>query len=158
MIGVFIDTFVVLTMTALIVISTLYCDGTITAAGAADGVSKANMVQLAFQKTFAVLFGASAGNLIGSIFVAVCLLFFAFSTILSWNYFGKVNFTHLFGKKSAVVYSVIAVIFVFLGSIFQNDLVWELTDMFNNLMVLPNVIALFALGGVVVAMTKFSKK
>ena len=166
MIGVFIDTFVVLTMTALIVISTLYCDGTITApeAGAglgsivADGVSKANMVQLAFQKTFAVIFGVQAGNIIGSIFVAICLLFFAFSTILSWNYFGKVNFMSLFGKKSSLVYSIIAIVFVFLGSLFQNDLVWELTDMFNNLMVLPNVIALFALGNLVVSMTKFGKK
>ncbi len=157
MVGVFIDTFVVLTMTALIVISTLYFDGTITAAGAIDGVSKTNMVQLAFQKTFTVLFG-DAGNLIGSIFVAVCLFFFAFSTILSWNYFGKVNFTNLFGKKSTVVYYIIAVIFVFLGSVFQNNLVWELTDMFNNLMVIPNVIALFALGGLVVSMTKFGKK
>jgi AGCS family alanine or glycine:cation symporter len=158
MIGVFIDTFVVLTMTALIVISTLYCDGTITAAGAAEGVSKANMVQLAFQKTFGVLFGTEAGNIIGGFFVSICLFFFAFSTILSWNYFGKVNFLNLFGKKSKLVYSIIAIVFVFLGSIFQNDLVWELTDMFNNLMVLPNAIALFALGGVVVSMTKFGKK
>jgi len=157
MIGVFIDTFVVLTMTALIVISTLYCDGTITVDGAADGVSKANMVQLAFQKTFGVLFGTSAGNIIGGFFVSICLFFFAFSTILSWNYFGKVNFTHLFGKKSGLVYSIIATVFVFLGSIFQNDLVWELTDMFNNLMVIPNVIALIALGGLVVSMTKFGK-
>ncbi|MBO5315834.1 MAG: alanine:cation symporter family protein [Clostridia bacterium] len=164
MIGVFIDTFVVLTMTALIVISTLYCDGTINPAlPGTEGsfivgdVSKANMVQLAFQKTFAVIFGAEVGGLIGSIFVALCLFFFAFSTILSWNYFGKVNFTHLFGKKSALVYSVIAIVFVFLGSVFQNDLVWELTDMFNNLMVIPNVIALFALGGLVVSMTKFKK-
>ena len=158
MIGVFIDTFIVLTMTALIVISTLYCDGTITVDGAADGVSKANMVQLAFQKTFGVLFGQAAGNIIGGFFVSICLFFFAFSTILSWNYFGKVNFTGLFGKKSALIYSVIAVVFVFLGSIFQNDLVWELTDMFNNLMVIPNAIALFALSGVVVSLTKFGKK
>ena len=84
-------------------------------------------------------------------------MFFAFSTILSWNYFGKVNFTNLFGKKSVVVYSIIAVVFVFLGSVFQNDLVWEMTDMFNNLMVLPNAIALFALGGMVVTLTKFGK-
>ncbi len=158
MIGVFIDTFVVLTMTALIVISTLYCDGTITAAGAADGVGKANMVQLAFQKTFSAIFGSAAGNIIGAIFVAICLFFFAFSTILSWNYFGKVNFLNLFGKKSYLVYCCIAVVFVFLGAIFQNDLVWELTDMFNNLMVIPNAIALFALSAMVVSATKFGKK
>ena len=158
MIGVFIDTFVVLTMTALIVISTLYCDGTITAAGAIEGVGKANMVQLAFQKTFSAIFGPAAGNVIGAIFVAICLFFFAFSTILSWNYFGKVNFLSLFGKKSYLVYCCIAVVFVFLGAIFQNDLVWELTDMFNNLMVIPNAIALFALSAMVVSATKFGKK
>ena len=90
MIGVFIDTFVVLTMTALIVISTLYHDGTITAAGPALGITKANMVQTAFQHTFSVIFGEAAGTTIGSVFVALCLFFFAFSTILSWNYFGKV--------------------------------------------------------------------
>ena len=121
-------------------------------------VSSANMVQLAFQKTFAVLFGSQVGSFIGGLFVSICLFFFAFSTILSWNFFGKVNFTHLFGKKSSLVYSIIAIIFVLLGAIFQNDLVWALTDMFNNLMVIPNVIALFALGGVVVSLTKFGKE
>jgi AGCS family alanine or glycine:cation symporter len=155
MIGVFIDTFVVLTMTALVVISTLYCNGFITVDGAAEGITKATMAQEAFSFTFAKLFGEAAGSIIGSLFVAICLFFFAFSTILSWNYFGKVNFTHLFGKKSTIVYSVIAVVFVFLGSIFQNDLVWALTDMFNNLMVIPNAIALVALGSVVVSLTKF---
>ncbi len=160
MIGVFIDTFVVLTMTALVVISTLYCNGTITpetyALGNA-GISNATMAQTAFGMTFAKLFGAQAGQIIGNVFVAVCLFFFAFSTILGWNYFGKVNFTSLFGKKSVTVYSIIAIVFVFLGSVFQNNLVWELTDMFNNLMVLPNAIALFALGGMVVTLTKFGK-
>ncbi len=160
MIGVFIDTFVVLTMTALVVISTLYCNGTLNEATYAlgnAGVSNATMAQSAFGFTFAKLFGAQAGEIIGNIFVAICLLFFAFSTILSWNYFGKVNFTNLFGKKSVTVYSIIAIVFVFLGSVFQNDLVWELTDMFNNLMVLPNAIALIVLGGIVAAGAKAVK-
>ena len=178
MIGVFIDTFVVLTMTALIVISTLYAkDGAIgkiiaaneayLAAGADKvaysvselaglaGITKANLAQQAFTMAFG---GSSAAGIIGSIFVAICLFFFAFSTILSWNYFGKVNFLYLFGKKSYMAYGAIAVVFVFLGAIFQNDLVWELTDMFNNLMVLPNAIALFALSAMVVSATKFGKK
>ncbi len=177
MIGVFIDTFVVLTMTALIVISTLYAkDGAIgkmivanealldagfsevtsieKLAGIA-GITKANLAQQAFTMAFG---GSTAAGIIGSIFVAVCLFFFAFSTILSWNYFGKVNFLHLFGKNSDKAYAAIAVVFVFLGAIFQNDLVWELTDMFNNLMVLPNAIALFALSTLVVSATKFGKK
>ena len=144
MIGVFIDTFVVLTMTGLVVISTLYAGNGILSAGVApDGVSKANMAQLAFSNVM--------GDGIGNSFVAICLLFFAFSTILSWNYFGHVNFVALFGKKATPIYMIIAIVFVFLGSILSNDLVWELTDMFNQLMVIPNVPALIALSGIVAA-------
>ena len=157
MIGVFIDTFIVLTMTALVVISTLYCNGFITPDGAAAGITKATMAQEAFSFTFAKLFGAQAGGIIGSCFVALCLLFFAFSTILSWNYFGKVNFMHLFGKKSALVYSGIAIVCVFLGAVFSNDLVWALTDMFNNLMVIPNALALVALSALVTSSLKRNK-
>ncbi len=149
MAGVFIDTFVVLTMTALVVISTLYTEGGVLASGAADGVSKTNMAQLAFGSVF--------GEKIGSIFVAICLFFFAFSTIISWNLFGKVNVVYLFGKKSEKIYAAIAVIFVFLGSCLSNDLVWELTDMFNQLMVLPNVLALAVLSGIVAKAAKSAK-
>jgi AGCS family alanine or glycine:cation symporter len=149
MAGVFIDTFVVLTMTALVVISTLYAGNGILASGSADGVTKANMAQFAFGNVF----GEKGGN----IFVAICLMFFAFSTIIGWNLFGKVNMVYLFGKKSAKIYSVIAVVFVFLGSCLSNDLVWELTDMFNQLMVLPNVLALAALSGIVVKQSKIKK-
>ena len=94
-------------------------------------------------------YGSVLGESVGAIFVAICLFFFAFSTILSWNMFGKVNVIYLFGEKNAkkatTIYTVIALIFVFLGTLASNDLVWELTDAFNYLMVLPNVIALFAL-------------
>ncbi len=143
MIGVFIDTFVVLTMTALVVISTLYAGDGILAAGAAEGVSKTNMAQLAFSNVM----GSGFGNL----FVAICLMFFAFSTILGWNFFGKINVEYLFGKKAVPVYSVIAVVLIFLGSCVSNDLVWELSDMFNQLMVIPNFLAIVALGGLVAA-------
>ncbi len=145
MIGVFIDTFIVLTMTALVVISTLYAgNGPLSATaaeGAAAGIDKTNMAQLAFSSVL--------GDTAGSIFVAVCLMFFAFSTIIGWNLFGKINVTYLFGKKAVPVYSILAIVFIFLGSVLSNDLVWELTDMFNNLMVIPNVIALAALSGLV---------
>ena len=92
------------------------------------------------------IFGESAG----AMFVAVCLFFFAFSTILGWNLFGKINMAYLFGQRSTVVYTVIALVFIFLGTLTSSDLVWELSDMFNNLMVIPNAIALFALTGLVV--------
>ena len=146
MIGVFIDTFVVLTLNALVIISTLYtADGPLASGYVGDitGVlGKANLAQTAF----GVVFGESAGNM----FVAICLFFFAFSTILSWNLFGKINVSYLFGKKSTVVYTVLALVFIFLGTMMSNDLVWELSDMFNNLMVIPNAVALFALTSLVV--------
>ena len=150
MIGVFIDTFLVLTMTALIVISTLYAGNGILASGSADGIAKTNMAQTAFSSVF--------GSTFGNAFVAICLLFFAFSTIIGWNLFGRINVVYLFGKKANLVYSVIAILFIFLGSLLSNDLVWELTDTFNQLMVIPNVIGLVALSGLVVKSCKKDKK
>ena len=154
MVGVFIDTFVVLTLNALVIISTLYTvDGPLHACGAAkasETITKANLAQTAFGTVF--------GESLGAAFVAICLLFFAFSTILSWNMFGKINVVYLFGKKDpktcTVIYTVIALVFIFLGTLMSNDLVWELTDAFNYLMVLPNALALFALTGMVVKSVK----
>ena len=150
-IGVFVDTFVVVTMTALVVISAVYIqDGAINTQAydfiAAAGLNKTNMAQYAF----GTMFGSGFGNA----FVAICLLFFAFSTILGWNLFSKINFVYLFGKKALPVFSVLAVFFVFLGSLLSNDLVWEMQDMFNQLMVLPNVIALIAMSGAVATCAK----
>lgn len=157
MIGVFIDTFIVLTMTALVVVSTMYTgDGPLanvmTTSDTLDalGIAKTNLAQLAFGSVF--------GESLGSAFVAICLLFFAFTTIIGWNLFGRINIEYLFGKKAVLPYSIIAVVFVFLGSLLSNDLVWELTDMFNQLMVIPNVIALLALGGIVAASAKAGSK
>ena len=157
MIGVFIDTFVVLTLNALVIICTLYTKGGPLyecGAVAASGLGKANLAQTAF--------GMVMGESFGAKFVAVCLFFFAFSTVLSWNLFGKINAQYLFGKKNpklcTTIYTLIALAFVFVGTLASNDLVWEMTDMFNNLIVLPNVIALFALTGMVVAAMKEAKE
>ena len=150
MVGVFIDTFVVLTLNALVIICTLYtADGPLANGYVGDVtsvLSKTNLAQTAF--------GSVMGTGLGAKFVAICLFFFAFSTILSWNLFGKINAIWLFGRKNAktctVIYTLIALVFILLGTMMSNDLVWELTDMFNNLMVIPNAIALFALTGMVV--------
>ncbi len=154
MIGVFIDTFVVLTLNALVIICTLYtADGPLANGYFGDITATLGKTNLA-QTAFGSVFGAS----LGAKFVAVCLLFFAFSTILSWNLFGKINANYLFGRRNgrlcSVIYTIIALVFIFLGTVSGSDFVWELTDMFNNLIVLPNVIALFALTGVVVASLK----
>ena len=172
MIGVFIDTFIVLSISALVVLSTLYApEGPLAGLVGTEsqsfsdlassiGIIDANMVQRAFQMSFTTLFGGNAaiGNAVGSIFVAACLFFFAFSTVISWNFFGRINFTYLFGKKASIIYSIVALLCVFAGSVFKNTLVWGLSDLFNNLMVIPNVIALFALSGLAISLTKFGKK
>ena len=143
MIGVFIDTFIVLTLNALVIISTLYTSDGILASGIIpEGIGKANLAQTAF--------GCVFGEKLGAMFVAVCLFFFAFSTILGWNLFGRINVIWMFGDKANHLYTVIALVFIFLGTLAENDLVWELSDMFNQLMVIPNVIALFALTPIVV--------
>ncbi|RAZ94881.1 alanine glycine permease, partial [Klebsiella oxytoca] len=72
--------------------------------------------------------------------------------------FGKINVIYLFGKKSAKIYAALGLVFIFLGTLMSNDLVWELTDMFNNLMVIPNALALFALTGMVVSSTHMAGK
>ena len=149
MVGVFIDTFIVLTLTALVVITVFYTTGGELANGydaATSALNKTNLAQSAFASVF--------GDTVGNGFVAICLLFFAFTTIVGWYFFGKQNVIYLFGKKAVVPYTVISLLFVFLGSLLSNDLVWELTDTFNQLMVIPNVMALIALGGAVAAFSK----
>ena len=157
MIGVFIDTCVVLTITALTVIITLYTKGGILADGTIpEAINKTNLAQTAFGS----FFGETGGNM----FIAVALFFFAFSTVLGWNMFGKINVQYLFGKNpktekiATYVYTAISLIFIFLGTLASNDLVWELSDMFNQLMVIPNVIGLVACTGLVVSATHFGKK
>ena len=142
-----------LTLNALVIISTLYTADGPLAGGYTGGVieilNKANLAQTAFGVVF--------GEKFGSIFVAVCLFFFAFSTILGWNLFAKINIHYLFGPKAIKPFMLTALVFIFLGTLASNDLVWELSDMFNQLMVIPNAVALFALSGMVVKSLKEHK-
>ena len=154
MVGVFIDTFIVLTLNALVIISTLYAGNGPLANGyvgeAANTLKNTNLAQVAF--------GVVYGDKAGAVFVAICLFFFAFSTILGWNLFAKINVTYLFGKKAQRPFMLVALVFIFLGTIGESDLVWSLSDMFNQLMVIPNAIALFALTGIVVRCVGGDKK
>lgn len=158
MVGVFIDTFVILTLNAFVIISTLYTtDGPLNAGYKGDIVNilnNTNLVQYAF--------GSIMGDRLGSAFVAVCLLFFAFSTILSWNLFGKINAVYLARRGNVrlagFVYTLISLFFIMAGTLISSTFVWELADMFNNLMVIPNTIALFALTGTVLLILKNKDK
>ncbi|RHF85775.1 MULTISPECIES: alanine/glycine:cation symporter family protein [Lachnospiraceae] len=131
MIGVFIDTFVILNLTALVIITT----GSRT-----SGFTGAELSQYAFS----TLYGK-----FGEIFIAICMLFFAFSTIIGWYFFGEANIRYLFGAKAVKIYSIIVCICVVLGSLQEVELVWNMADCFNSMMVIPNAIALVALSGLV---------
>ncbi|TCT19648.1 AGCS family alanine or glycine:cation symporter [Melghiribacillus thermohalophilus] len=101
----------------------------------------------------AASFAAFLGNT-GSYIVTIGLLFFAFSTILGWSYYGEKTFSYLVGDKGIPVYRVVFVVFVFIGSVISLDVVWKFADIMNGLMAFPNLIGLLGLSGVVVAETK----
>ena len=134
--GVFIDTFVVLTLTGLVLITS----GLIP-----DGLTGTALTQAAFSQAFGGF---------GPVFIAICMFFVAFSTIIGWYFFGQSNFKALFGEKALPVYSVIVVVFILVGSTLKVDLVWAMADFFNGLMAVPNLLALLALSGVVAAIDK----
>ncbi|WP_333791778.1 alanine/glycine:cation symporter family protein [Muricomes intestini] len=131
MIGVFIDTFIVLNMTAFVIITTKSIP---------SGKTGAELSQFAFS----TLYGKG-----GDIFIAVCLFFFAFSTIIGWYFFGEANVKYLFGTKAVRIYAVLVAVCVVLGSLAQVDLVWNMADCFNSMMVIPNILALFMLSKVI---------
>lgn len=133
MMGVFIDTIILMPFTVLI-ISTTNSLGVTTGTG--EFMTGIELTQYAFAQVF--------GDF-GYLLVAICVTFFAFATIVGWYFFGHQNFKFLFGKKYIPVYSVLVAIFVVLGTVLKVDLVWELADTFNALMALPNIVALFFL-------------
>ncbi len=126
-ITVFIDTFVVLTLTALVLLTSNIDVGDIT------GIT---FTQMAFENTLGYF---------GKIFVAISLFFFAFSTIIGWYFFGEANIKYLFGTKAINFYRILVMACIVVGSVQKVDLVWELADMFNGFMVIPNLIALVLL-------------
>ena len=137
-IAVFIDTFVVLNITIFTVMSSGILDTNFNEKGKPikEGIV---LVQEAFKAHFMGEFGYT--------FIAICLLFFAFSTIIGWYYFGETNIRYLFGAKGLLPYQLIVVLCILTGSCLKIDLVWELTDFFNGIMVIPNLIALLLLSG-----------
>ena len=135
---VFADTIVICTLTAMVIL----CSGVPVGYGSAAG---AELTISGFTATYG---GWS------SIFTAVALCCFAFSTIIGWYFFGEINFKALFGKKALPVYSIGVVLCVLFGSLQEVELVWNLSDLFNGLMVIPNLIALLALSGLVVKISR----
>lgn len=127
MVGVVVDTGLVCTATALIILVT----------GAVDsGLDGALVTQKAFELAF--------GNP-GQILLSICLTFFAFTTVIGWYYFGETNIKYLFGEKGLWPYRILVLIFIVVGSTQKIDVVWNMADMFNAIMVIPNLIGIVAL-------------
>ena len=144
MIGVFFDTFIIVTLTALVILSSDILQTKIypldTVSAIPETLKGVGLPQAAFSNGF---------GFFGVVFVAVCLLFFAFTTIIGWYFFGEQNVKYLFGEKAVKVYAVLVVGFILLGSVLKVDLVWDLADCFNGLMVIPNLLGILALSGIV---------
>ncbi len=140
MMGVFVDTFVILTLTALVILSTGSLESGLTGSG---------LAQFAFNSAFGSF---------GDAFIAICMLFFAFTTIIGWYFFGEVNVKYLFGQKATKIYALLVILFVVAGSCLKVTLVWDMSDMFNGLMVLPNLLALIGGSQIVVRLTREHKQ
>lgn len=138
--SVFFDTFVILTLTALVILtSSFYLE--MVELPKEEWTDSIALTQSAFMSSF-------GHN--GKYFIAIILFFFALSTIIGWYYFAAINVKYLFGNRAIKLFRLLVVLCVFFGTTMKVNLLWELADTFNGLMCIPNLIALLALSGLVI--------
>lgn len=140
---VFIDTFVVCTMTAVVVLSS----GSINLeTGIVNkGVDDATLVANAFGNSFGI---------VGNIFIAVSILLFAFTTVLGWSHYGCKAFEYLFGERATKFYRVFFVLMIVSGSLMTSSIAWDISDTFNGMMMIPNLIGVISLSPMVIKITQ----
>ena len=141
---VFADTMVVCTMTALVVLTSGAIDLD-TGALLLEGAGDATLVA----KAFAGLFGVW-----GERFIAIAILLFAFTTVLGWDHYGGKAWEYLFGEKTKTLYKVIHLVTIMCGALLTSSLAWDISDTFNGLMMVPNLIGVIALSGLVMKITR----
>lgn len=142
---VFADTIIVCTMTALVVLTSGVYD--LNTGLMQEGLNDATLVGSAFNTVF------SWGN-IGEKFIAIAMFLFAFTTVLGWSHYGTKAWEYLFGTKTTVVFKVIHIITILFGALMTSSLAWDISDTFNGLMMMPNLIGVVALSGLVMKITK----
>jgi len=140
---VFFDTIIVCTLTALVILTSGVVD--IATGVSVSGSTKLGLAAEAFTKSFGAF---------GGIFISVAIVLFAFSTMLGWTFYGTKAWEFLFGTKSVVVYKIIYIAVIFAGITLDSSLIVDLSDTFNGLMAIPNLIGVLALSGLVVKITK----
>lgn len=128
MMGVFIDTFVILTLTSFVMLSFIV-DGE-----NASGVNQNNLMAISLSGVL----GSASSNIL----LNLSLFLFAFTSIISWNYFGSINLEFLYGRKYLIIYFLLSAVFTFIGSIISNEFVWNISEFALPFMILPNAIAL----------------
>ena len=147
---VFADTMVVCTMTALVVLTSGGLNGgvfNVETGAVAEGLSDATLVGGAFNEVF------HWGN-IGQRFVAIAMFLFAFTTVLGWSHYGSKAWEYLFGAKTTYIFRIIHVITVIFGAVLTSSLAWDISDTFNGLMMVPNLIGVLFMCPLVVKITK----
>ncbi len=147
---VFADTMVVCTMTALVVLTSGGLNGGVFNAKTGEiaaGFTDATLVGGAFNEVF------SWGN-IGTKFVAIAMFLFAFTTVLGWSHYGSKAWEYLFGAKTTIIFRIIHVITIIFGAILTSSLAWDISDTFNGLMMIPNLIGVLFMIPLVVKITK----
>ncbi len=140
---VFADTIIVCTLTAFAVLSSGIVDLN-TGKVLSDQVSTALVAE-----AFSTVYGKA-----GAAFIAIAILFFAFSTVLGWSQYGSKGFEYLFGTRSTRFFRIVFVAFVMIGATMDLTLAWDLSDTFNGLMAIPNLIGVIALSGTVMQITR----
>lgn len=139
---VFADTIIVCTMTALVVLSSGYID--LETGQVASGTDDATLVAKAFGNTF---------GRPGEWFVAIAVLLFAFTTVMGWSHYGSKATEYLFGVKGARIYKSIFVLMIIFGAVITSSLAWDISDTFNGLMMIPNLIGVLSLTPLIVKLT-----
>lgn len=141
---VFADTLVICTLTAMAILTSGKVD-LATGKMVDESISATALTSLCFSDVF---------GRAGSIFVTLALIMFAYSTVLGWSHYGKKAWEYLFGEDSTILYRVLFVVCVFLGSLMTSSLAWDISDTFNGLMALPNLIGVITCSGTVFKITK----
>ncbi len=147
---VFADTMVVCTMTALVVLTSGGLEGgafNVATGEIAEGLTDATLVGGAFNYIF------HWGN-IGQRFIAIAMFLFAFTTVLGWSHYGSKAWEYLFGAKTTIIFRIIHVCTVIFGAILSSSLAWDISDTFNGLMMIPNLIGVVVLFPLVIKITK----
>ncbi|MBQ3554558.1 MAG: alanine:cation symporter family protein [Clostridia bacterium] len=140
---VFADTMVVCTMTALVVLTSGVID--LNTGAMIAGATDANLVAKAFGGIFGIF---------GEQFIAIAILLFAFTTVLGWDHYGSKAWEYLFGTKTVKAYKVIHLVMILAGALLTSSLAWDISDTFNGLMMVPNLIGVIALSGLVMKITR----